>query len=487
MLKEKAIKGLKWTALSSGIGVVVQLLQIAILARVLDSHAFGIMALATSFIGFSQLFLDMGISNAIIYNQDINKQQLSSLFWLNLGTGWLLFLLIVVTAPLVASFYHEPDLKNVIILIGVSFLIQPLEQQFYALMKKELLFNDIARRDIASKLIAFVIAVILAWNGFGVYSLVISYLSGVVIATTLVVIAGLKFHRPTFHFKLSETKKFLSFGIYQTADSTLNYFNTQIDNFIIGKLLGVEILGIYNIAKNLAMRPSQIINPIVTQVSFPVMAKIQYDNSLLKSVYLRSINYLSSCNVPIYLFICIMAEPIVLVLFGSNWLAAVPSLRLLSIYYLIRSTNNPVGSLLMAKGRVKLSFYWNAAMFIITPPAIYAGSFYGLNGIIYANLFVITLSLFAAWPILIYPTCGATFAEFFGQLVPPVMIGIAILPLLGIVHMIPLTWPLVKILLAAVVLAMAILPLNKFFNKAFFTEAMNMVSPLLKKLGMSRK
>lgn len=485
MLKEKAIKGLKWTTFSSGIGVLIQFIQIAILARFLDSNAFGIMALATSFIGFSQLFLDMGISNAIIYNQDVNKQQLSSLFWLNLVTGWILFLLILATAPLVASFYHEPSLKNVISLIGVSFLIQPLEQQFYALMKKELLFNDIARRDIISKIISFIISVILAWNGFGVYSLVISYLCGVVIAAVLVIMAGLKFHRPTFHFKLSETKKFLSFGMFQTADSTLNYFNTQIDTFVIGKLLGVEVLGIYNIAKNLAMRPAQIINPIAIQVTFPVMAKLQHDDNLLKSVYLKSINYLSSCNIPIYLFICIMAEPIVLVLFGSKWLAAVPSLRILSIYYLVRSTINPVGSLLISKGKVKLSFYWTLAVFLITPAAIWLGAFYGLDGIIYANLIVIVLFLFAAWRVLVYPTCGATFTEFFGQLVSPIKIGIVLLPLLWVIYIIPFNWPLANIILAAGMLAIAILPLNKFFNRIFFNEVMNMVNPLLKKLSRS--
>ncbi len=482
MLKEKAISGLKWTALSSGIGVVVQFLQVAILARYLDSGAFGIMALATSFIGFSQLFLDMGISNAIIYNQDITKKQLSSLFWLNIAVGWTLFLVLALTAPLVAAFYHEPSLTKVIILVSVSFLIQPLEQQFYALMKKELLFNDIARRDILSKLISFVVAVVLAWKGFGVYALILSYLSGVIIAAALVVIAGLKFHKPTLYFRFNEIKQFLSFGLYQTADNTLNYFNTQVDTFIIGKLLGVEILGIYNIAKNLAMRPAQIINPIVTQVTFPVMAKIKNDNEQLKSIYLKSVNYLTSFNVPVYLFICVMAEPIVLILFGSKWTGAIYPLRVLSMYYMVRSTINPLGTLLLSKGKVKQSFYWNAAMFLFIPVSISIGSIYGLNGIVYANLIAITISLFAASPILIYPNSGGTFNEFFSQIVRPVAIGLIMAPLLIAVNMLPIQSFLIKIIIAGAVMAAVILPLNKLLNKVFFAEAMNMLSPLLKKL-----
>ena len=486
MLKEKAISGIKWTALSSGIGAIVQLLQIIILARFLSLNDFGIMALATFFIGFSTLFLDMGISNAIIYNQQINKQELSSLFWLNVAVGWFLFLMICITSPLIASFYHEPELQKVIILIGTSFLIQPFEQQFYALMKKELLFNDIAKRDMFSKLISFGAAVILAFYGFGVYALVISYLIGVVIATGLVVIAGLKFHKPTFHFRLSETRKFLSFGLFQTADNMLNYFNTQVDALIIGRLIGMDALGLYNIAKSLAMRPAQIINPIVTQVTFPVMAKVKNDNELLKSIYLKSVNYLTSFNVPVYLFICVMAEPLVLLLFGSKWSGAVYSLRVLSMYFMVRSTINPMGTLLLSKGKVKQSFYWNVAMTLFIPASIYVGSFYGLNGIVYANLIAISLSLFAAWRILIYPTSDATFTEFFKQIAKPLSVGLAMLPLFLVVNTLPLHSSIIKIIVAGAILGLTLLPLNWLLNRLFFNEAMNMAGPFLKKIGLRR-
>ncbi len=120
-LKKKTVSGVKWTTIST-IGVnILQLIQLAILARLLDSTAFGLMAIVMVIVGFSQAFLDMGISNAIIHKQDISQEQLSTLYWVNVIAGVLIFLVVCGVSPFVAIFYHQPELTKLIILLGRHF------------------------------------------------------------------------------------------------------------------------------------------------------------------------------------------------------------------------------------------------------------------------------------------------------------------------------------------------------------------------------
>ena len=165
-LKAQAITGVKWTTFSTIITTILQLLQLAILARFLEPSAFGLMALVMVVIGFSQAFLDMGISNAIIHKQEISKDQLSTLYWVNVLAGFLLFCIIVLIAPFISDFYKEPELTNLILIVALTFIIQPFGQQFMILWQKEMRFSEIAKIDIANKFISLVVSVYFAYMEF---------------------------------------------------------------------------------------------------------------------------------------------------------------------------------------------------------------------------------------------------------------------------------------------------------------------------------
>ena len=207
------------------------------------------------------------------------------------------------------------------------------------------------------------------------------------------------------------------------GERSINYFNSQFDTILIGKLLGTEALGIYTIAKNLVMKPAQIINPIITKVTFPIMAKIQNDTKQLKNIYLKTINYLCSVNFSIYMAIAVLAEPLVLLLFGDNWLESVVILQILSFYFMFRSIGNPIGSLQLAKGRADLGFYWNLGLFLLVPLAIYLGSFFGLVGVAFALLVLQIFLNFPNWFFMVRPLCGARFKEYFVQIILPLSIA----------------------------------------------------------------
>lgn len=474
-LKEKAAGGVKWTAISAVTSTICQLALIAILARFLSKKDFGLMAIATFVIGFSQMFIDMGISNAIIYKKEVTHKQLSSLYWLNIISGCLIFLIMFLLAPYIATFYEEPKLKNVINIVALTFLIQPFGMQFAVLLQKDLDFKSLAIRDVGSKVLTLIVGSLLGYLGFGVFALAISNLVGVAVATFLLLVVGLKMHRPGFYFKYSEIKEFVSFGLFQMGEKIMNYFNSQIDSVIIGKFLGMEVLGTYNIAKNLVMRPPQIINPIITKVSFPVMAKIQHDIVKLKTIYLKTLNLMSSVNFPVFLFMAAFADPIVRLLFGDQWSEAIIVLQILSIYSLIRSTVNPVGSLQLAKGRADLGFYWNLILLLFVPLSIYAGSFWGVKGVCYAFLLLQIILSVPVWRFMIRPLCNATMLEYYQAFGKPGLI--ALLAVVGgyVVNFIGLKQPLSIFTVGFVVVTILLGMFYYFFDKSFILEIKGML------------
>lgn len=424
-LKKQAISGVKWTTISTVLNNALQLLQLAILARFLNPKDFGLMAIVMIVVGFVSAFADLGISNAIIHRQIITKNELSSLYWLNVITGFVMFIITSAISPFISKIYGEPELTKLIILLSSTFIIQSFSQQFLMLLQKELRFKEIARIEIVNKLFSFIVSVYLAYLGYGVYSLVYGSLMASLVMSLQFLPIGLSEYRPTLRFKINEIKSFFSFGAYQMGERTVNYFNYQIDTILIGKLIGMEGLGIYNIAKQIVMKPAMVFNPIVARVTFPAMVRVQDDIPVLKNAYLKAIRYLSSINFPVYAFIFVFANEIVNILFGPKWQDAVIIIQILSIWAAWRSTGNPIGSLLLARGRADLGFWWNVVIFFYVPLAVWIFSRWGLIGIAVGLNIILATLVYPGWKILTNPLCGAGFWEYHKEILKPA--GIAIL------------------------------------------------------------
>lgn len=397
--------------------------QLVILAHYLEPSDFGLMAIVSVIISFSALFMDLGISSSIIHSQDITHEQLSSLYWLNIASGIFLFVIIYCLAPVLAIFYNENELIPIIQLLAVTFIISGVGNQYSVLLQKELQFNAMAKISIISMLFGFIVSVSLAIRGHGVYALVYSSLVNSTVGSVFNLLIGIKKHRPSLIYRHQEIMPMITFGMFQMGEKSLNFINSQFDVILIGKLLGTEALGIYTVSKNLSTRPAQVINPIITKVTFPIMAKVQNDVVKLKAIYLKTINYLSSINFPVYILLAILAKPIVLILFGNKWLDSVVILQILSIYGAIRSTGNPIGSLLLAKGRADLGFYWNLGLFTFIPVTIYFGSNWGLVGIAYSLLGLISFLTIPNWYFMVKPLCGTGFSEYFREILKPLFIA----------------------------------------------------------------
>ncbi len=299
----RAIKGVKWTSVSIISNNLIRLLQVSILTRLLSKEDFGTIAIASLFIGFTELFLDMGLSAAIIHKQNIPKQHYSSLFWFNIITGLLLFILLLFFAPFISRYYNDKSLTLIIQLLSLNILFSSIGRQHKTIRQKKLDFRMIAITDISTAVLTLCIAVFLAWKGFGVYSLVYSTVFSILMPSLIYLIYGLRADKNiTLHFKLAEITEYLRIGIFQIGSRFLDYISRELDIFIISTTLGRDILGAYSLCKKIVIMLYSIVTPILMNVLTPMLAEIQDSVDDMRSKFTKLIEIVSTFNYLIFFF-----------------------------------------------------------------------------------------------------------------------------------------------------------------------------------------
>ena len=288
----------------------------------------------------------------------------------------------------------EPRLRNILLMMVPLFLITAAGQQFRFLLQKTLRFKVLSAVEISGVLANTLIGVGLALCGAGVASLVWAMIAEAIVKSTLLVCIGFSAWRPGLHFRASDIRRFWAFGFFQVGERTLNYFARQVDKLMIGKVLGTRLLGYYNVAYSLVLNPLQMINPIINQVAFPVFSKIQHDDALLRKGYLEIISVIAFILMPVYAGLIAVSDPLILVLLGDEWRSSIPLLRLLAVLGVFYSLGNPIGNLLLAKGRADIGFYLNCCVFLLFVSAVWWGIHFGILVTAAAMIFVQVAILF---------------------------------------------------------------------------------------------
>ncbi|ANU10183.1 lipopolysaccharide biosynthesis protein [Planococcus antarcticus DSM 14505] len=379
-LKNQAVNSVKLTSISMLVTSVLQIAQLLILGRVLGPEIFGLIAMVQIVIQFSQLFLEMGITDAIIQKEKISKLELSSLYWFSIFVGLVLFLILLLAAPVIALLFGEPSLTAMIQVVGISFLILPFGLQFQTIATKKLEFEQITKNEILATTMGVLLTIYLAaFTGLGAWSLVYGHIVTSLIKSIPWMIGGYRNRetRPQLVFSWASINVFVSFGMYRLGSTSINYFTTKIDQMIIGITLGSVALGYYSMAMNLIMQPVQKLNSMINRVAFPVFSKIQLDSRKLRRAYLLITNMLTSFNAPLLAGVIIVAPYAVPILLGEKWQDSITIIQILCLYGLFKALGNPSGSLFIAVGKVRWSFYWQLFQLAIIPVVVYFASLSG--------------------------------------------------------------------------------------------------------------
>lgn len=419
-LREKAISGAKWSAASMITIVSVQFLQVAILAHLLKPSELGLASMVSLVTTLGDMFLDMGLGTAIVQRKNVTANELSSLYWLNVLFGAVLGGLMLVGSGLEAWFFSEPELKSLVALAALMFFISPHGLQYQSLLARELMFDTLSKIEVAASLVLFTTTLFAALRGYGAYSPVIGAVTAAACRMVLLNLSGRKLHKPGWRFKLSDTRSYLSFGVFQAMDSMVNYLNVNFGGIVTGRVLGAATLGGYNLAQNCAVSFPARLNPFFTRVLFPVFSKIQDDTAKLRQNYYKLTGFIAMFNFPLVFGLMVVAPDFVVCMFGEKWLWVTPALRVLCLVGAFRSIANPVPSLMMATANIRKSFWFNVTKTIAMVPAIIIGAYLGgALGVAISLLAVEVMMILPMYQFMLKRVLGPSFREFFNACFVP--------------------------------------------------------------------
>lgn len=415
------MNGGKWITIATIISTLFQFTQVAILARLLSPADFGIVSISNLIIAFFQIFANLGFSNSIIYKQESDRNVLSTLYFLNLIVGVVIFVVIFFSTPYIVSFYHEPKLERVVTLASYYFLIVYFGQLYLFLLQKELRFRSVAIIDIASTVLGSGVTITLAYGGYQELSLIIGSLVMQALKTVLLVLYGLKLFVPTWFFNLRDVKEHLRFGLFNLGDGLLGFIQSNSDTIFIGGMLGVKMLGYYTIAYQLAIFPIGKLNPIILQVAYPILAKMKDNTANLKQSYLKILDFISYCNLPLLAGLYITAESVVPLFYGPGWEKTIELIRIFVFVGAFTCLSHPLFTLAFTKGKPNLLFYLNLGTLFVKIPLVYLlGTYYQVTGIAVAFLLATFLNLVVNF-LIVHSLIGDFVAPFLRSLAKPLL------------------------------------------------------------------
>lgn len=383
--------------------MLIQIVRLSILTRLLDKSDFGLIAIAMMVIAFTDIFSEVGSTVAIIHKQNITELQYSSVFWFNIILSTVIYTILCGLTPLTADFYHEPILNAIIPILGLQILINAFGKMFQTIKTKNLEFKFISLVKIGAATIGFVATVLLAFWDFGVFSLVYGQLLQIFLTQAVYCITGLRSHRISFKMDLFLIRDFIKIGLYRVGSQFFDFLASKIDIFLIGRFWGMDDLGLYNLAKELIIKPFSIIYSVINNVASAAFAKIQDNMDTVRKNYCKLLKIISSATIVIYALMFIMAEPIVDIMYSSRYEEVVIFLRILAFYGFECSVSALGGVLQVAYGRTDIGFAWTLVRIAASAVIIIAASRFNIYGVAYGQLILSIISIYLYWLMVIRP------------------------------------------------------------------------------------
>lgn len=353
-LSKKVSKGLIWTYLERIAAQVVTLIITVVLARLIAPAEYGIIAIVTIFITIADSFVTSGFGNALIQKKDADDLDFSTTFYFSIAFSFVIYLILFFCAPLIATFYDMPQLIPVIRVMGLRLPIAAINSVQQAYVSKTMEFRKFFFSTIGGTLVSAAAGILFAWLGFGVWALVVQYLSNVTIGT--IVLCFTSGWRPKLIYSQKRMNKMLSFGwkIMFVGVATSVYANLR--NLAIGKKFNEVELSYSTKGEQFPNTIAGNINSSISKVLFPVLAENQNDIFAIKSIMRRSITVGNYVLMPILFGLAVVAEPFVLVLLGDAWAECIPFLQIMCIVYALQpmQTSSMQAMKALGKGTVYL-------------------------------------------------------------------------------------------------------------------------------------
>lgn len=376
-LKQKAINGLIWSSIDNFANQAVAFIVGIILARLLTPKEFGLIGMVTVFIAISATFVNSGFGQALIRKQECTAKDYSTVFYFNIIVSSLFYLILFFTAPLISEFFNEPQLTLIVQIVSIGLIIDSLSIIQTSVLNKRIDFKLQTKISLISSFVSGVVGIILAYSGFGVWSLVVRNLCSQIIHSFLLWVWNK--WRPTWEFSIVSFKELFSFGSKLLVNGIIDTTYNNIYYVIIGKYFSAKELGYYTRADMFKNLPSQNLLGIIYRVSYPVLSQLQDDPVRLKSYYKKMIS--STMLITFTAMICMaaMAEPMIISLVGEQWRGSIIYLQMLSFVGIFLPLQSLNANLILVLGYSDLFLKLEILKKVLAVPIVILGIFYSIK------------------------------------------------------------------------------------------------------------
>ncbi len=380
-----------WATATRLLGQLINWAMTLATVRFLRPEDYGLMAVTMAITGFLQSMSYSGFTDAIVQRRP-SEDDLRSVFGLILSINAAGLVLLCALAYPMAWLYAEPRLALLLVAASFVFVVTALQAVPRALLERKLDLKTLTRIDLVSNILSGMLVLLLAWSGAGVWSLLAGLLFRGLLQVIGFALCAPYFRRPRFSF--ASITGILYFGGLRSVENMLWAFYINSDVFVIGKLLGTDILGIYTVARTIAALPVEKLAGVVKPVAFPAFAQVQHDRAESLRYLQKAMRLLGFFCFPVFFGIAATAPQIVSVALGPKWAQATTPLAILAIAMTLRPIGLLIPSFLFGLGEIMASFKNTVFAAILFPVAFIVGAHWGLLGICVAALVAYPIQFF---------------------------------------------------------------------------------------------
>lgn len=348
-IKEQTIHGVAWNSIGKFSNIAIQFVIGIILARLLTPEDYGVIGVLSIFMALATTFVDSGFTSALIQKKNLNDKDCSTAFYFNIVIGIIAYLILFLCAPWIASFFNIPILKDVTRVVALNVLIGAFTSVQQALYRKRVDFKTTAVVSIIATLLSGTISIYLAYNEYGVWSLVYQHLIASIVTSILLWVFSK--WKPSLVFSWQSFREMFSYGSKLLGASLLGIIYFHGEKLAIGKFYSTQDLGLYTKGTGLSSQASSTLTGILSSVTFPILAQIQDDNQRLIDVYKKYIRLTSLVILFVMLLLAALSKPIILFLYGAKWTGAIVFLQIICLAMMFDHITSINLNIFYVKGR----------------------------------------------------------------------------------------------------------------------------------------
>ena len=387
-------RSLAFSAVERYASVVIAFVTTVVLARLLTPQDFGVFSIAMSFVILADIFRDFGMGNYLVQVRQLTDQQLRSAFTGVLSTSALCALLLLLGMPILAAFYGDERFWQLMPLFALNLMLGPFSVPGTSLLRRRLAFDTLAGINFLATIVNFAVVVVLASLGVGVMSL-----AWATLATSVVRVTAVWIVEPcltAFRISVRGWNDPFEFGIVSTATAVLNVIGEYLPQLIVGRTIGLAAVGILGRATSVCQLPDRLVVNALSPVLLPALSQQTHAGVQLRPSYLLALCHMSALQLPMLLCLALLAEPVVLILYGDQWREVAPLVRIMALAALAMFPAFMTYPTLVAIGRVRDTLWMSLISLPPTMLLVLMASRFGLEAVAATQLISAPLQVFVA-------------------------------------------------------------------------------------------